>query len=232
MKDKLLSLKFPGGGKTSKLKRQGSTKSLAIGDFGQIDDGFNKRGSISSLTSLGFSSPFKTGKKGKDDEDEDYSFDDKGTMKKRFTKRLSSLFEPNHKLGANSESRRNSYSTVSLTNSIGSVSLSPPRKLPEAQLLQLEEEPDIEIPSVRGVQRRDILVCWVDPAQVRPTKPPRGSAPDLLSRLYNRVFTRHLVRLLLSYMEEDDFNGMLEVSKGWANMIRVEVPGQFLPSNK
>jgi len=211
MKDKLPGLsmfKTP-----TKLKRQGSTKSLAI-ENQTPPSGLSRKGSVTSLKSLGLSSPFKKKDKSEHTGDED-SFDEGwGTMKKRFGRRLSSLFDSPTKLGA--VPRRHSLSTLSISSNATQVG-----RISEAQLLQLDED------EPRPVLRKDLPVCWLDQTQVKNRV--RLSCPeDVLSRLFIRPYTRHLARFILSYTSEQDLKNMFLVSKAWQQFLIRELPPKLL----
>eukprot|EP00092_Neocalanus_flemingeri_P037409 GFUD01040734.1.p1 GENE.GFUD01040734.1~~GFUD01040734.1.p1 ORF type:complete len:221 (+),score=61.95 GFUD01040734.1:137-799(+) len=215
MKDKLLALS---GIKTTptKLKRQGSTKSLAI-ENQTPPSGLSRKGSVTSLKSLGLSSPFKKKDKSVDNVEED-SFDEGwGTMKKRFGRRLSSLFDSPTKLG--SVPRRHSLSTLSITST--ATQQSQQGRISEAQLLQLDED------EPRPVLRKDLPVCWLDQTQVK-NRVRQTSDEDILSRLITRPYTRHLARLVISYTSHQDLKNMFRVSKLWQQFLSRELPSKLL----
>lgn len=213
MKDKLLSLS---GIKTTptKLKRRGSTKSLAI-ETQTPPSALSRQGSVTSLKSLGLRSPFKKKDKSEPNGEEDDSFDDGwGTMKKRFGRRLSSLFDSPTKLG--SVPRRHSLSTLSITSTTTQQG-----RISEAQLLQLDED------EPRPVLRKDLPVCWLDQTQVK-NRVRLAPPDDVLSRLLSRPYSRHLARLILSYTSEQDLKNMFLVSKLWQQFLTRELPPKLL----
>merc|ERR1711892_444232 len=217
MKDKLLGFS---GIKTTptKLKRQGSTKSLAI-DTQTPPTNLSRKGSVTSLKSLGITSPFKKKDKSERNEEEEDSFDDGwGKMKKRFGRRLSSLFDSPTKLG--SVPRRHSLSTLSITSTTTQVG-----RISEAQLLQVDED------EPRPVLRKDLPVCWLDQTQVknRVRVPPPD---DVVSKLLCRPYTRPLACLILSYTSEQDLKNMFFVSKLWQQFLIRELPSKLLKKIK
>ena len=70
----------------------------------------------------------------------------------------------------------------------------------------------------RKVQRKDMVVCWLDQAQVKARQKPdkqRSQNLDIISRLQVRPYTRHLARYILTYMREEDMAIMTKVSRNW-----------------
>ena len=51
----------------------------------------------------------------------------------------------------------------------------------------------------------------------------RGQERDILSRLEERVFTRHLARIILSFLTEKDLAVMMKVSSGWRRFLMREL---------
>ena len=49
------------------------------------------------------------------------------------------------------------------------------------------------------------------------------SSPDILSRLENKAYTRHLLRIILTYLTLEDMVSMVRVSRVWRIMIMREV---------
>jgi len=213
MKDKLPGISMFKTTPT-KLKRQGSTQSLAIGNQ-TPPSGLSRQGSVTSLKSLGLRSPFKKKDKSNSIGDED-SFDEGwGTMKKRFGRRLSSLFDSPTKLG--SVPRRHSLSTLSINSNATQHG-----RISEAQLLQLDED------EPRPVLRKDLPVCWLDQTQVKNSRMKLTTPDDVLSKLFSRLYTRHLARLILSYSSEQDLKNMFLVSKSWQQFLIRELPPKLL----
>ena len=70
-------------------------------------------------------------------------------------------------------------------------------------------------------------VCWFG-RDYKPDKLPRDShrqqeGLDILSRLEVKVYTRHLVRLVLSFMTEAELSVMTRVSTQWRRLLRREL---------
>jgi len=89
---------------------------------------------------------------------------------------------------------------------------------------------DLQIPrsnkSSRKVERSDFLVCWFGREHRLETLPLDSERPqdlDILSRLEVRVYTRHLARLVLSFMTEKDLSVMLRVSRQWRRFLTREL---------
>ena len=214
MKDKLLGLSVIKTSK-SKLNRQGSTQSLAIDTQSPLP-GLSRKGSVTSLKSLGISSPFKKKDKSEEHEEGDDSFDDGwGTMKKRVGRRLSSLFDSPKKLG--SVPRRHSLSTLSITSNSTQHG-----RISEAQLLQVDED------EARPVLRKDMVVCWLDQTQVKNKMRVMAVTEDVFTKLLCRPYTRHLARLILSYLREQDLKNMFLVSKPWQQFLVRELTTKML----
>ena len=75
-----------------------------------------------------------------------------------------------------------------------------------------------EVVTSRKVQRKDMLVCWLDQGQVKARQKPdkeRSQHLDIISRLQVRPFTRHLARHILTFMREEDMATMSKVSRNW-----------------
>ena len=75
-----------------------------------------------------------------------------------------------------------------------------------------------EVVTNRKVQRKDMLVCWLDQGQVKARQKPekeRSQHLDIISRLQVRPFTRHLARHILTFMREEDMATMSKVSRNW-----------------
>ena len=51
----------------------------------------------------------------------------------------------------------------------------------------------------------------------------RGQELDILSRLEGRVFTRHLARIILSFLTEKDLAVMMKVSSDWRRFLMREL---------
>ena len=70
-------------------------------------------------------------------------------------------------------------------------------------------------------------VCWFG-GDYKPDRLPRDShrqqeGLDILSRLEVKVYTRHLVRLVLSFMTEAELSVMTRVSTQWRRLLRREL---------
>ena len=70
-------------------------------------------------------------------------------------------------------------------------------------------------------------VCWFG-GDYKPDKLPRDShrqqeSLDILSRLEVKVYTRHLVRPVLSFMTEAELSVMTRVSTQWRRLLRREL---------
>ena len=70
-------------------------------------------------------------------------------------------------------------------------------------------------------------VCWFG-GDYKPDKLPRDShrqeeGLDILSRLEVKVYTRHLARLVLSFMTEAELSVMTRVSTQWRRLLRREL---------
>ena len=221
MKDKLLGLS-PIKTTQNKLKRQGSTKSLAI-DTNLSPPEITRKGSVTSLKSLGLSSPFKKKDKNEEKLEDDGFIDVRGSMRKRFSRRLSSLFDSPTKLG--SVPRRHSLSTFSIASN------STQGRISEVQLLQVDED------EPRPILRKDLPVCWLDQTQVKQRSRRRrfsteDATEDVLSRLLSRTFTRHLARLIITMMSVEDLKNMFRVSKKWQQFLTRELPQNLLKEIK
>ena len=219
MKDKLLGLS-PIKTTQNKLKRQGSTKSLAI-DANLTPPEITRKGSVTSLKSLGLTSPFKKKEKHEDKLEDDGFIDVRGSMRKRFSRRLSSLFDSPTKLG--SVPRRHSLSTLSIASN------STQGRISEAQLLQVDED------EPRPVLRKDLPVCWLDQTQVKQRSRRLSleeATEDVLSRLLSRTFTKHLARLIITMMGVEDLKNMFRVSKKWQQFLTRELPQNLLKEIK
>ena len=70
------------------------------------------------------------------------------------------------------------------------------------------------------------LVCWFSgdhKLERLVSDRDRGQELDILSRLEGRVFTRHLARIILSFLTEKDLVVMMKVSRGWRRFLMREL---------
>ena len=70
------------------------------------------------------------------------------------------------------------------------------------------------------------LVCWFSgdhKLERLVSDRERGQDRDILSRLEGRVFTRHLARIILSFMTEKDLAVMMKVSREWRRFLMREL---------
>jgi len=70
------------------------------------------------------------------------------------------------------------------------------------------------------------LVCWFSgdhKLERLVSDKERGQDRDILSRLEGRVFTRHLARIILSFMMEKDLAVMMKVSRVWRRFLMREL---------
>jgi len=162
------------------------------------------RGSLASLTSL--TSPRKEGGEG-----------GTGRLLSRGIRRLSALLDSPRKLGAGAGPRRHSElslgSLASLTSCGG--------RLGEAGLLTLAEEDGAKGGVARPVLRRNMPACWLD---YRCTASPVRETVDLVTRLYSRLGTRHMVRFLLQFLTTRDLQAVRAVCRQWRRILQAELP--------
>ena len=102
------------------------------------------------------------------------------TLKKRLSRRLSSLFD--------------GVSTGGNSDAVSSSPASSP--IPDSS----------NISELRGVKRGDLPICWIESLNASsPATSISGQNPpslDLLSRLASRVYTRHLAREILQHLSK------------------------------
>ena len=161
-------------GKSLSLRRTLTRKLSSFIEAESPHLGWNGMGSLSSLKgSLGLS----PGKRvNKDTEEEEAG----NTLKKRLSRRLSSLFD--------------GVSQISEAGFFSSSSSSSPSPTADTTASIME---------ARLVKRGDLPICWLD-MMASSTCTKRANVPnsDLLTRLASRVYTRHLARQVLRLLSK------------------------------
>jgi len=157
--------------------------------------GWSGMGSLSSLKgSLGLS----PGKRvNKDTEEEEAG----NTLKKRLSRRLSSIFD--------------GVSQISEAGFFSSSSSSSPSPTTDTTTSIME---------ARLVKRGDLPICWLD-MMASSTSTKRANVPnsDLLTRLASRVYTRHLARQVLRLLSKQDLLAMRAVCSSWRSLCHQEI---------
>ena len=162
-------------GKSLSLRRTLTRKLSSFIEAESPHSGWNGMGSLSSLKgSLGLS-PGKRVNKDTEEEEEAGN-----TLKKRLSRRLSSLFD--------------GVSQISEAGFFSSSSSSSPSPTADTTTSIME---------ARHVKRGDLPICWLD-MMASSTSTKRANVPnsDLLTRLASRVYTRHLARQVLRHLSK------------------------------
>jgi len=143
---------------------------------------------------------------------------------KHFGRRLSSIFDSPSGKKLVSGGRRHSTTTLSNVSMVSGISALQTQTHPVC----FEEEEQPQKP--REAKRSDLPVCWLDDTQhiKKVTFSCDKTSQDILSRLYKKVFTRHLWRKILSELEDCDIKNMYNVCTSWRDMIDCEVSKQQL----
>jgi len=73
----------------------------------------------------------------------------------------------------------------------------------------------------REIRRSDLPVCWFESQYKleKLTSYKSRNEEDILCRLDKRIYTRHLVRLILTFMTEQDLMMMVKVSRKWRILL-------------
>jgi len=217
--------------KIRKLRRQNSTKSLMT-EFGLQSD-LTRRDSVLSLKSLGKELLTNIKSKNPFESDENYEEDDSfeenwlKMKSKKFGRRLSTLFD---KKGDNSDNnsdiRRHSLSTTSLLNSQKISQTQKPEFCFPEELYATDENNEEAQGNPRSVMRKDLTICWLDQSQrikKIDLKDKKEENMDIVTRLHSQVYTRHLLRKILSELDMDDVKNLVNVCISWRNIATYEL---------
>ena len=180
-------IKEEGYEKSLSLKRSLTRKLSFFFEAESSPSGWNGLGSLSNLKNLGTLGLSKETKKPPGDTEPEEEEND--SLKKRLSRRLSSLFD-GVASGGNSE--------VVLPSG-ASPSSSP---VPDT---------GCNIRELRPVKRRDLPICWLDTPSTRANPP----SMDLLTRLASRVYTRHLAREILQHLSKQVKYRKCDNLTGW-----------------
>jgi len=130
-------------------------------------------------------------------------------------RRKGSIYETSSSRKMQVDARRHSTSVLNVRNVTFSISGE-----------EEEEGGGVALPPTRRkVTRKDMLICWQDPVQVKQIRKSQFEVEvDLLTRLCQRTYTSHLARYVMSYMNEEDFLNMYQVCEGWRAFLEKNLP--------
>jgi len=187
-----------------KLRRQSSVKSLA-----SLMSHRKKRDSDAVS--------YSESQKSYSDELKD-KFQEMGGFRRRLTRRMSSIMDFSKK--SQVDARRHSESTLNFENKV---------KFTISGSDECDGTGENEKDPVRQLQRKDLPICWQDETQVKQTRRVEVSASeDLMTQLHQRAYTRHLARHVMSYLGEEEFVSMYQVSALWSKMLSKDLPHLLL----
>lgn len=196
--------------------------------FSQQTETPSRRSSVTSFK--GFRKEIMSGFKKKEayapnneDFDPEEEFMEKNNLLKKskhFGRRLSSIFDS--PLGKKLESggRRHSTTTLSNISVISGISALQTQTHPVC-FDEEEEQPQ----KPREAKRSDLPICWLDDTQhiKKLSYSCDNNTQDILSRLYKKVFTRHMWRKILSELDDCDIKNMFNVCISWRDMLNCEI---------